>query len=134
MYGAPLMEHFGINAGPITGASIDLFNDPTDSVGDGWAKRMALSAGEVGTGACLAGHGMANIAQGNLLTGVGEGVVGAGLMGLGAFSGAWNTATAVGNGMGVSEAYNGISNVGGGLVDAGSEVLGDAANGIASWF
>lgn len=134
MYGAPLMEHFGINAGPITGASIDLFNDPTDSVGDGWAKRMALSAGEMGAGAGVASHGLANIAQGNLLTGVGEGVVGAGLMGLGAFSGGWNTASAVSNGMGVSEACSGISNVGGGLVDAGSEVLGDVGRGVASWF
>lgn len=134
MYGAPLMEHLGINAGPITGMSIDMFNDPTDSVGDGWAKRMALSAGEIGAGAGLAGMGMANVMSGNVLTGLGEGAAGLGLMGLGAFSGVWNTATAIGNGMGVSEAWDGIKNVGGALLDAGGEVLGDIGSGIASWF
>lgn len=134
VYGAPLMEHMGINAGPITGASIDAFNDPTDSVGDGWAKRMALSGGEIAAGAGLGGLGVSNIMQGNVLTGIGEGAAGLGLMGLGAFSGAWNTATAIGNGMTVSDAVSGVGHVGSSLVHAGGQVIGDAARGIASWF
>jgi len=55
MYGAPLMEHLGINAGPITGASIDYFNDPTDSVGQGWLKRAGLGLGEMAAGGAIAG-------------------------------------------------------------------------------
>src|SRR5262249_5105180 len=58
MYGVPLLEKAGLNTGPITGASIDLFNDPTDSVGDGWAKRMAMSGGEIGVGAGAMGAGL----------------------------------------------------------------------------
>jgi len=134
MYGAPLMEHLGINAGPITGASIDMFNDPTDSVGNGWAKRMGLAAGEIGVGAGLTSMGVANLASGNIVDGLKEGAAGVGLMGLGAFSGTWNTATAIGNGMGVSEAVSGIAHVGSSVVDAGGKMLGDAARGIASWF
>jgi hypothetical protein len=132
VYGAPLMEHLGINAGPITGASIDAFNDPTDSVGDGWAKRMGLAGGEMAAGAGLGAMGMGDIATGNVLTGLGEGAAGLGAMGLGAFSGGWNTGTALANGMTVSDATNGVEHVGGSLVDAGSTMLGDAAHGIAS--
>ena len=130
MYGAPLMEHLGINAGPITGASIDLFNDPTDSVGDGWAKRMGLSAAEIGTGMSVTGMGLANMASGNFLTGAGATAAGVGLMGLGAFSGAWNTATAIQNGMGFSEAASGIKNVGGSVLKAGGTMLSDAWHGL----
>jgi hypothetical protein len=133
MYGAPLMEHLGINAGPITGASIDMFNDPTDSVGDGWAKRMGLAAGEVGAGAVALGSAGSNLLQGNLLTAGMQGAAGVGLMGLGAFSGVYNTATAIGNGMGVSEAASGIANVGGSLIDAGGQALSDAGSLISSW-
>jgi hypothetical protein len=132
-YAAPLGEHLGINMGPITGASIDMFNDPTDSVGDGWAKRMALSAGEMTAGGGLMLNAGANLAQGDFVDAAVSGAAGAGLMGLGAFSGVWNTATAIGNGMGVSEAVDGVSNVGGSVVDAGSQALSDAASYIGGW-
>ena len=134
MYGAPLMEHLGINAGPITGMSIDMFNDPTDSVGDGWAKRMGLAGAEIGVGGLAAADGVGQMMQGNFLRGGAEIAGGVGLMGLGAFTGVYNTATAVGNGMGIGDAVSGIANVGGGLIDAGGEVLGDIGSGIASWF
>jgi hypothetical protein len=133
MYGAPLAEHLGINMGPATGASIDLFNDPTDSVGEGWAKRMGLAAGEIGVGAGALGMGLGNMATGNILTGLGQSAAGVGLMGLGAFSGAWNTATAIGNGMGVSEAVDGIGTVGGQLLDAGGQMASDAWGAVTSW-
>ena len=85
VYGAPALEAIGINSGPLTGTSIDLVNDPTDSATRGWAKRMALSGAEIGAGAALATTG--------------QPLVGAGLIGAGAFSGAWNTVTAVQHGM-----------------------------------
>jgi len=132
MYGAPMMEHLGINAGPITGASIDLFNDPTDTVGDGWAKRMALSAGEAGTGMGLLGSAAIDMSQGDVFTAAGQGVAGMGLVGLGAFSGCYNTATAISNGMTFDDATTGLGTVGSGLVDAGSEVLGDVASYLPS--
>jgi hypothetical protein len=134
MYVAPLLEHAGINAGPITAASIDMFNDPSDTVGDGWAKRMGLAAGEIGGGAVLGLHGMGQMAQGNILQGGAEMLGGAGLAGLGVASGIWNTATAIGNGMGIGDAVSGIANVGGSVLSAGGTMLGDAARGIASWF
>jgi hypothetical protein len=74
MYGAPLLEHAGIDTGGITGSSIDFFNDPTDSVGEGWAKRAGLGLAEMGAGMAIAGP------LGALP---------------GAFSLAWNTGTAV---------------------------------------
>lgn len=86
MYGAPLMEHFGINAGPITGASIDYFNDPTDTATEGWAKRMGLAGAEIGTGALMMSNPI------TFLPGLAT-------AGLGVFGGVWNTATAIGNGM-----------------------------------
>lgn len=134
VYAAPLLEHFGINAGPITAASIDAFNDPSDTVGDGWAKRMGLAGVEIGGGAALGLHGMSQVAQGNLMQGGAEMLGGAGLAGLGVASGLWNTGSAIANGMGVSEAIDGISNVGGSVLSAGGTMLGDAARGIASWF
>ena len=134
MYGAPLMEHFGINAGPITGASIDAFNDPTDSVGDGWAKRMALSGGEIAAGGALGAHGMANMMGGNVLMGGGEMLAGAGMAGLGVFSGAWNTATAVQNGMGVGDALNGAGHLAGSMAHAGGQMASDAWHGLTGMF
>ena len=85
VYGAPALERAGIHAGPLTGSSIDLFNDPTDSATAGWGKRMGLSAAEIGAGfgAIATGHPLA----------------GAGLVGLGGFSGLWNTGTALSHGM-----------------------------------
>ncbi len=120
-------EHvsIGINAGPITGMSIDLFNDPTDTVGDGWAKRMALSAGEGAAGVGLLGAAGADMMEGDFLTAAGEGVAGAGMLGLSAFSGAYNTYTAIDNGMTLGDAATGMSNLGGDLYDAGGEALGD---------
>lgn len=50
VYGVPLLEEIGINTGPITGASIDVFNNPEDSVTEGWAKRMFLARAEIGAG------------------------------------------------------------------------------------
>ena len=117
VYGAPLMEHLGINAGPLTGASIDRFNDPTDSVGDGWAKRMGLAAGEIGAGAGLGIHGLMT---GNPLEMLG----GAALAGTGVFSGVWNTATAIGNGMTLSDAASGIGNV----ASSGARAVGSMAS------
>ena len=46
-----------IQSRPITGASIDLFNDPTDSASEGWAKRMGLGVAEIGAGAAMMGTG-----------------------------------------------------------------------------
>jgi hypothetical protein len=125
VYGAPLMEHLGINAGPITGASIDMFNDPTDSVGDGWAKRMGLAAGEIGAGAGLGLHGLAT---GNPLEVLG----GAALAGTGVFSGVWNTATAIGNGMTLSDAASGVGNVAASGARAVGSMASDAWDGASS--
>ena len=84
VYGAPALEAMGINSGPITGTSIDMFNDPTDGATGGWLKRMGLSAGEMGAGALAMPPGTP---------------AGLGMMGLGAFSGAYNTVTALRHGM-----------------------------------
>ncbi|MCE9577013.1 MAG: hypothetical protein K8W52_27955 [Deltaproteobacteria bacterium] len=148
VYGAPLLEHMGIDTGPLTGASIDLFNDPTDTVGDGWAKRMGLAAGEIGAGGVAMGAGglgigagIGNILTGSPLTGLGEigagagsMLAGAGLMGVGAFSGAYNTVTAIGNGMGIGDAASGLVNVGGSVLGAGAQMASDAWGGITSLF
>lgn len=117
VYGAPALEAIGINAGPLTGTSIDLVNDPTDSATRGWAKRMALYGAEIGAGAALATTG--------------HPLVGAGLVGAGAFSGAWNTVTAVRHGMlgevgrevknGARSMWSGASNL---VSRAGSAVSG----------
>lgn len=121
VYGAPALERVGIHAGPITGTSIDLYNDPTDSATAGWGKRMGLSASEIGSG-------FGAIATGHPL-------VGAGLVGLGSFSGLWNTGTAISHGMlgeiggnvahGASSAYHGVGRA---LSDVGSGIH----NGVAS--
>jgi hypothetical protein len=126
VYGAPLMEHLGIDSGAITGMSIDLFNDPTDSATEGWAKRMGLGVAEMGAGAGM-------MATGNPL-GM---VAGAGTMALGAFGMGWNTASAIGNGMlgewgdaissGASAAWEGAGNL---VSDAGSAISDGAS---AAW-
>jgi hypothetical protein len=134
VYGAPLLEHAGIDTGPLTGASIDLFNDPTDTVGDGWAKRMGLAAGEMGAGGLAMGAGLGNLMTGSPLTGLAEMAGGAGLMGVGAFSGIYNTVTAVGNGMGIGDAASGLAHVGGSVLDAGAHAASDAWDGITSLF
>ncbi len=43
----PVLENYGVNTGPITGASIDYLNDPTDTAVGGWAKRMGMHGGEL---------------------------------------------------------------------------------------
>ncbi|MBD2103979.1 hypothetical protein [Leptolyngbya sp. FACHB-261] len=53
VYGVPSLETIGINTGPITGASIDIFNNPEDSVTEGWAKRMALAGAEITVGTLM---------------------------------------------------------------------------------
>lgn len=109
VYGAPALEAAGIHAGPVTGTSIDLFNDPTDSATGGWAKRMGLSAGEIGAGA--------------VATATGHPLIGAGLMGLGAFSGGWNTVAALKHGM--------LGEIGGGVA-AGARSLWNGAGNLAA--
>lgn len=121
VYGAPALERAGIHSGPITGSSIDLFNDPTDSATAGWGKRMGLSAAEIGTG-------LGALATGNPL-------VGAGLIGLGGFSGLWNTGTAISHGMlgeiggnvgrGASNVYHGAGRA---LSHAGTAIHNGAAS------
>lgn len=47
VYGVPLLEGIGINSGSLTGASIDLLNNPEDSLTEGWAKRMLIAGAEL---------------------------------------------------------------------------------------
>lgn len=121
VYAAPMMEHFGIDAGAITGASIDVFNDPTDSASEGWAKRMGLGVAEIGAGAAMMGTG-------NPL-GM---VAGAGTMALGAVGLGWNTASAIDHGM-LSEwgtaIGEGAAAAGGAIVDGASAVGGAISDG-----
>jgi hypothetical protein len=128
VYGAPLMEHVGIDAGPITGASIDLTNDPTDTAGEGWAKRMALSGGEIATGGALMAGAAGMAMTGNLPMAAATGLAGAGMAGLGMFSGAWNTATAIANGMTPGDAASGLWGVGAGVASTAGGILQDAAS------
>ncbi len=128
VYGAPALEAMGINSGPITGTSIDLFNDPTDSATGGWLKRMGLSAGEMGVGvrALASGHPL----------------MGMGLMGLGAFSAGYNTVTALRHGMlseigggianGAKSLWNGAGNLIGGVGRTIGNGLGTLGSGIAN--
>ncbi len=99
VYLAPLLNSVGVDAGPITGASIDLFNNPEDSATEGWVKRMGLAGGEIAGGGLLAGAGVSDIMRGNLLTGGAEVLGGAGLAAAGAFGGGYNTVTALQHGM-----------------------------------
>ena len=121
VYAAPLLEAVGIDSGPITGASIDIFNDPEDSATEGWAKRMGLGLGELGAGAALS---MVNP------------LAGAGLMGLGAYGMVPNTMSAVGDGHMLDEWGTGIggaaSAVGGGIADAASWAGNGSAGGAGS--
>jgi hypothetical protein len=127
-YVAPLLEHANINTGPITGASIDFFNDPTDSVGAGWLKRAGLGLG---------GMALGGLALGPL-----------GML-PGAASLAWNTGTAVdahareqeyfgtgadGRGLGVRDWAN---NVGSGAGDwmrdlTGNNTIGNVTDTVTS--
>jgi WXG100 family type VII secretion target len=97
VYAVPALKAIGLNIGPLTGASIDLFNDPTDSATAGWLKRMALSGGEIGVGVAL-------------------GPIGAPLVVLGVFSAGWNTGTAINAGM-LNEVGDGIRDFWNGLPD-----------------
>lgn len=117
VYGAPLMEHLGINAGPIAGASIDMFNDSTDSVGDGWAKGMGLAAGKIGAGAGMGLHGPMTRNPLEMLGG-------AAMTGGSVFSGVWNTATAIGNAQSLGDAAGGI----GQAVSSGAQAIGSMAS------
>lgn len=88
VYGVPLLETVGINSGPLTGAAIDLLNNPEDSATEGWAKRMLLAGGETSAGLAI------------MLTGGPLGtVVGGNMVALGTFGAGWNTATAIDRGM-----------------------------------
>ncbi len=139
VYGAPAMELFGIDAGPLTGASIDIFNDPTDSATEGWLKRMALNGGEMAAGAAMMTNPL------TMLPGMG-------LMGLGAFGAAYNTASAIFDGgmlgewgdaisSGAGAAWDGITSVGSGIAEGAGDLwdgatgaLGDAASAVGSLF
>lgn len=118
VYAAPALEAIGIDAGPITGASIDLFNDPSDSATEGWAKRMGLAGAEMGAGALM---------MTNPLTAP----LGLATMGLGAFGAIYNTGTAIGNGM-LGEwgdaAMDGLSAAGGAISDGASWLASGASN------
>ena len=101
----------GIDSGPITGASIDLFNDPTDSATEGWAKRMALNGGEIGAGALMMSNPLTFLP-------------GAAMVGLGAFGAGYNTASAIFDG--------GMLNEWGGAISDGAGAVWDGASGLAS--
>jgi hypothetical protein len=129
MYAAPALEAFGIDSGAVTGASIDIFNNPEDSAMEGWAKRMGLGMAEVGAGMAM-------------------GPLGAPLVALGLGGMAWNTATALGGedvANAMSDMATGALNVGGdilegagnlvgGAVDLGGDLLGGAADAIGGLF
>ena len=131
VYAAPALEAFGVDAGPITGASIDMFNDPSDSASEGWIKRMGLGRGEMGAGALM----MANPLTAPL---------GLATMGLGAFGMGYNTASAIGNGMlgewgdaigdGASWLADGAMDVGGSLLDGAADIGGGIVDGVSSLF
>lgn len=149
VYVAPALEALGIDSGPLTGASIDFFNDPTDSATEGWAKRMGLAGGEMAAGLGL------------MTTGVGF-LPGLALLGAGAFGMGYNTASAIGNGMlgewgdaigdgvgwlgdtassiggsiadGASSLWEGAQDVGGSILDAGGDLLSSAGSAIGSLF
>lgn len=139
VYGAPLLEAAGIDSGPITGASIDLFNDPTDSATEGWLKRMGLAGAEIAGGGAMMGAGLAT-ANPLLMLG------GAATTGIGLFGAAWNTGSAIAGGMlgeWGSAIADGAGAVGGAIADgagalwdgAGSAVsgVGDFVGGLFSW-
>lgn len=130
VYGAPLLEAVGIDSGPITGASIDMFNDPTDSATEGWAKRMGLAAGEIGMGALMMSNPVTFLP-------------GLALAGAGAFGAGWNTASAIFDGGMLGEwgdaiggaaswAGEGLSNLGGAAMDGLSDLGGMAMDGLSS--
>jgi hypothetical protein len=74
-----------------------------------------------------------DLVTGNPLQAAAEGVAGLGLAGVGAFSGVWNTATAIGNGMTLSDAASGVVHEGGALLDAGEHALSDAGHAVAGF-
>lgn len=119
VYVAPLIEKLGIDSGPITGASIDLLNNPEDTAAVGWAKRMGLGMGQVGAGFGLmkAGHPL----------------LGGATMALGAGGMAWNTLTALGGSKvakGMSNAVSGALKFGGNVISGGKKLLGGAGDAI----
>lgn len=118
VYGAPLLEAVGIDSGPITGASIDLFNDPTDSATEGWAKRMALNGGEMGAGALMMSNPLTFLP-------------GAAMFGLGAFGAAYNTASAVFDGGMLGEWGDAISDGAGAVWDGATGLASDAGGAIS---
>lgn len=125
VYGAPMLEAMGIDSGPITGASIDLFNDPTDSATEGWAKRMALNGGEMLAGGGMAVHGLMS---GNLL----EAGAGLGIGALGAFGAGWNTASAIVDGGMLGEWGDAIGSAGSWAMDGLSDLGGQAVDGLST--
>jgi hypothetical protein len=118
VYGAPALEAVGIDSGPITGASIDIFNNPEDSATEGWAKRMGLAGGEILAGGALTSFGLGSIASGNVVAGGAAVLGGLGMVGLGGFSAGWNTASAIDHGM-LGEWGNAISKWGSGGSEPG---------------
>ncbi|NCG22270.1 MAG: hypothetical protein GWP91_24910 [Rhodobacterales bacterium] len=113
MYAAPALEALGMDSGAVTGASIDVFNNPEDSAFEGWAKRMGLGLGEVAAGAGLS---MINP------------LAGAGLMGLGIGGMMWNTATAIGG----EDTANWMSDQAQGALNFGGDVLDGVGNAVGS--
>jgi hypothetical protein len=138
VYAAPLLNELGIDAGPITGASIDLFNNPDDTATEGWLKRMGLAGGEMIGGTALAGKGVGDFLTGSPITGGAEILGGAGLAAAGAFGAGWNTASAFGHGMlgewadGAADtaeyAINGISGAASSVGDWATSQVGAAAD------
>jgi hypothetical protein len=127
VYGAPALEAVGIDSGPFTGASIDIFNNPEDSATEGWAKRMGLAGAEILGGGALAGMGVRDVLNGNVLSGGAEVLGGAGLAALGGFGAVWNTASAIEHGM-VSEVGSAASDAWDWTTDRVSNTASDAWN------
>ncbi len=117
VYGAPMLEAIGIDSGPITGASIDIFNNPEDSATEGWAKRMGLAGAEVAGGLGIAGAGAIDMITGSPLQGGAEVLGGLATAGLGAFGAGWNTASAIDHGM----------------LGEWGDAIGDGASAVGDW-
>ena len=130
MYAAPALEALGIDSGAVTGASIDIFNNPEDSAFEGWAKRMGLGMLEMGAGAGMMGFGALT---GNMgMMGTGAGVAGLGLGGM-----LWNTGTALFGEDGanfMSDMSTGALNMGGDILEGAGNLIGGAADAIGSLF
>ncbi len=128
VYATPALEAFGIDSGPFTGASIDLFNDPEDSALEGWSKRMGIGMAETAAGAGMVGAGLYAGRPRLAAAGAGVGALGVGGM-------LWNTATALGGAdtaTAMSEQARRGLNVGGSLVEASG--VGNLIEGAGSVF